>query len=261
MNATPRPEPVSFQFSGRRVWITGASRGLGRAIALGFAASGADVALTARSADSLREVAAEAEALGAKTLVLPASVSETSGVAGAVGEIERAWGGLDVLVNCAGVSPMFKKAELVEDDEWRQVLDVNVTGSFLCAREAGKLMLDREGGAIVNISSILGQVGGERMAAYSASKGAVDALTRTLALEWATRGIRVNTLSPGYFETDMTEALRGHKKWRGHLLSRIPMGRFGVPDELVSAALFLASDASGFMTGSTVVVDGGWTAA
>lgn len=261
MNATPRPEPVSFQFSGRRVWITGASRGLGRAIALGFAASGADVALTARSADSLREVAAEAEALGAKTLVLPASVSETAGVAGAVGEIERAWGGLDVLVNCAGVSPMFKKAELVEDDEWRQVLDVNVTGSFLCAREAGKLMLDREGGAIVNISSILGQVGGERMAAYSASKGAVDALTRTLALEWATRGIRVNTLSPGYFETDMTEALRGHKKWRGHLLSRIPMGRFGVPDELVSAALFLASDASGFMTGSTVVVDGGWTAA
>ena len=261
MNATPRPEPVSFEFSGRRVWITGASRGLGRAIALGFAASGADVALTARSGDSLREVAAEAEALGAKTLVLPASVSETEGVAGAVAEIERAWGGLDVLVNCAGVSPMFKKAELVEDDEWRQVLDVNVTGSFLCAREAGKLMLDREGGAIVNISSIHGTVGGERMAAYSASKGAVDALTRTLALEWATRGIRVNTLSPGYFETDMTEALRGHKKWRGHLLSRIPMGRFGVPEELVSAALFLASDASGFMTGSTVVVDGGWTAA
>ncbi len=261
MNATPRPEPVSFELSGRRVWITGASRGLGRAIALGFAASGADVALTARSADSLREVAAEAEALGAATLVLPASVSETEAVAGAVAEIERTWGGLDVLVNCAGVSPMFKKAELVEDDEWRQVLDVNVTGSFLCAREAGKLMLDRDGGSIVNISSILGQVGGERMAAYSASKGAVDALTRTLALEWATRGIRVNTLSPGYFETDMTEALRGHKKWRGHLLSRIPMGRFGVPEELVSAALFLASDASGFMTGSTMVVDGGWTAA
>ena len=261
MNATPRPESVSFELSGRRVWITGASRGLGRAIALGFAASGADVALTARSADSLQEVATEAKALGATTLVLPASVSDTAAVADAVAEIERAWGGLDVLVNCAGVSPMFKKAELVEDDEWREVLDVNVTGSFLCAREAGKLMLDREGGSIVNISSILGQVGGERMAAYSASKGAVDALTRTLALEWATRGIRVNTLSPGYFETDMTEALRGHKKWRGHLLSRIPMGRFGVPDELVSAALFLASDASGFMTGSTMVVDGGWTAA
>ena len=261
MNATPRPAAVSFEFTERRVWITGASRGLGRAIALGFAASGADVALTARSAEGLREVAAEAEGLGAKTLVLPASVSQAEAVAGAVAEIERSWGGLDVLVNCAGVSPMFKKTELVEDDEWRLVLDVNVTGSFLCAREAGKLMLAGGGGSIVNISSIHGQVGGERMAAYSASKGAVDALSRTLALEWASRGIRVNTLSPGYFETDMTEALRGHQKWRGHLLSRIPMGRFGAPEELVSAALYLASDASGFVTGATMVVDGGWTAA
>ena len=261
MKTTPRSEPVSFEFTGRRVWVTGASRGLGRAIALGFAASGADVALTARSADGVAEVASAAEGLGAKTLVLPASVSDPEAVSSVVAGIERSWGGLDVLVNCAGVSPMFKKAELVEDDEWRQVLDVNVTGSFLCAREAGKLMLGGEGGAIVNVSSIHGQVGAERMAAYSASKGAVDALTRTLALEWAPRGIRVNTISPGYFETDMTEALRGHGKWRGHLLARTPLGRFGAPEELVSAALFLASDASGFMTGSTMVVDGGWTAA
>ncbi len=262
MNATPRSEPVTFTLTGRRVWVTGASRGLGRAIALGFATSGADVALTARTAAAVQAVADEAEALGAKTLVLPASVSDAAAVAAAVAEIRAAWGGLDVLVNCAGVSPVFKRAELVEDEEWRQVLEVNVTGSFLCAREAGKLMLDAgAGGAIVNVSSIHGQVGAERMAPYSASKGAVDALTRTLALEWAARGIRVNTLSPGYFETDMTEALRGHSKWRGHLLSRIPLGRFGVPEEVVSAALFLASEASGFMTGSNMVVDGGWTAA
>jgi NAD(P)-dependent dehydrogenase (short-subunit alcohol dehydrogenase family) len=261
MNAPSRSDSVSFEFTGRRVWVTGASRGLGRAIALGFAASGADVALTARSGEGVSAVAREAEELGAKTLELPASVSDPEAVAGVLAEIGRAWDGLDVLVNCAGVSPMFKKAELVEDDEWRHVLDVNVTGSFLCAREAGKLMLEGRGGSIVNVSSIHGQVGAERMAAYSASKGAVDALTRTLALEWAARGIRVNTISPGYFETDMTEALRGHQKWRGHLLSRIPMGRFGVPEELVSAALFLSSDASGFMTGSNVVVDGGWTAA
>jgi NAD(P)-dependent dehydrogenase (short-subunit alcohol dehydrogenase family) len=261
MNAAPRSEPVTFDFTGRRVWVTGASRGLGRAIALGFASAGADVALTARSADALREVASEAEALGAKTLVLPASVAEAPAISGVVADITASWGGLDVLINCAGVSPTFKRAELVEDDEWRQVLDVNVTGSFLCAREAAKVMLDAESGAIVNISSIHGQVGMERMSAYSASKGAIDALSRTLALEWAGRGIRVNTLSPGYFETDMTEALRDHKKWRGHLLSRIPLGRFGVPEELVSAALFLASDASGFMTGANIVVDGGWTAA
>jgi NAD(P)-dependent dehydrogenase (short-subunit alcohol dehydrogenase family) len=261
MNAAPRSEPVTFDFTGRRVWVTGASRGLGRAMALGFAAAGADVALTARTADAVRSVSVEAEALGAKTLVLPASVSDPDAVTGAVADIGAAWGGLDVLVNCAGVSPTFKRAELVEDEEWRHVLDVNVTGSFICAREAGRLMLDAGSGAIVNVSSIHGQVGMERMAAYSASKGAVDALTRTLALEWAGRGVRVNTLSPGYFETDMTEALRGHKKWRGHLLSRIPLGRFGVPEELVSAALFLSSDASGFITGSNLVVDGGWTAA
>jgi NAD(P)-dependent dehydrogenase (short-subunit alcohol dehydrogenase family) len=261
MNAAPRSEPVTFDLTGRRVWVTGASRGLGRAIALGFASAGADVALTSRTADAVRAVADEAGALGARTLVLPASVSDATAVSAAVAEIVEAWGGLDVLVNCAGVSPTFKRAELVEDEEWRHVLDVNVTGSFLCAREAAKVMLDAENGAIVNVSSIHGQVGMERMSAYSASKGAVDALTRTLALEWAGRGIRVNTLSPGYFETDMTEALRGHKKWRGHLLSRIPLGRFGVPEELVSAALFLSSDASGFMTGANVVVDGGWTAA
>ncbi len=260
MNA-PRSEPVTFDLTGYRVWVTGASGGLGRAVVLGLAVSGADVALTARSPEGLLKVAAEAEALGAKTLVLPASVSDPDAVAGAVAEVKESWGGLDVLVNCAGVSPMFKKTELVRDDEWRQVLDVNVTGAFLCAREAGKLMLDRDGGAIVNVSSIHGQVGAERMAAYSASKGAVDALTRTLALEWAQRGVRVNTISPGYFETDMTKALRGHQKWRGHLLARIPMGRFGVPEELVSAVLFLASDASAFMTGSNMVVDGGWTAA
>ncbi|WP_028656969.1 SDR family NAD(P)-dependent oxidoreductase [Nocardioides sp. J54] len=261
MNAAPRSEPVTFDLTGRRVWVTGASRGLGRAIALAFAAAGADVALTARSAEAVRSVAEEVEALGAKSLQLPASVSDAQAVADAAAEIATAWGGIDVLVNCAGVSPTFKRAELVEEDEWRHVLDVNVTGSFLCAQEAGRMMLDAENGAIVNVSSIHGQVGMERMAAYSASKGAVDALTRTLALEWAARGIRVNTLSPGYFETDMTEGLRGHRKWRGLLLSKIPLGRFGVPEELVSAALFLSSDASGFMTGANLVVDGGWTAA
>jgi NAD(P)-dependent dehydrogenase (short-subunit alcohol dehydrogenase family) len=252
---------MTFDFTGRRVWVTGASRGLGRAIALGFAAAGADVALTARSAEGVKAVADEAESLGAKTLVLPASVSDPQAVVAASAEIAGQWGGLDVLVNCAGVSPTFKRAEFVEDEEWRHVLDVNVTGLFLCAREAGRMMLAAETGAIVNVSSIHSQVGMERMAAYSASKGAVDALSRTLALEWAPRGIRVNILSPGYFETEMTEALRGHEKWRRHLLSRIPLGRFGVPEELVTAALFLSSESSGFITGSNLVVDGGWTAA
>lgn len=261
MNAPSVSSSVTFDLTGSRVWVTGASRGLGRAMALGFAAAGAEVALTARSADAVKEVAVEIEAMGGTPLVLVGSVSDSDAVSRSATTIREEWGGLDVLVNCAGVSPTFKRAELLEDEEWRHVLDINVTGTFLCAREAGKLMLDSGGGAVVNISSIHGQVGMERMLAYSASKGAVDSITRTLALEWAERGVRVNTISPGYFETDMTEALRGHQKWRGHLLSKIPMGRFGVPEEIVSAALFLASDASGFMTGSNMVVDGGWTAA
>ncbi len=261
MNAPSVPSSVTFDLAGSRVWVTGASRGLGRAMALGFAAAGAQVALTARSADGIKEVAVEIEAMGGEPLVLVGSVSDSEAVSRSAAIIREEWGGLDVLVNCAGISPTFKRAELLEDEEWRHVLDINVTGTFLCAREAGKLMLDSGGGAVVNISSIHGQVGMERMLAYSASKGAVDSITRTLALEWAERGVRVNTISPGYFETDMTEALRGHQKWRGHLLSKIPMGRFGVPEEIVSAALFLASDASGFMTGSNMVVDGGWTAA
>ncbi len=261
MNAPSVSSSVTFDLTGSRVWVTGASRGLGRAMALGFAAAGAEVALTARSADAVKEVAVEIEAMGGTPLVLVGSVSDSDAVSRSATTIREEWGGLDVLVNCAGISPTFKRAELLEDEEWRHVLDINVTGTFLCAREAGKLMLDSGGGAVVNISSIHGQVGMERMLAYSASKGAVDSITRTLALEWAERGVRVNTISPGYFETDMTEALRGHQKWRGHLLSKIPMGRFGVPEEIVSAALFLASDASGFMTGSNMVVDGGWTAA
>lgn len=261
MTTTAPREPVQFDFSGRRVWVTGASRGLGRAIALGFAESGARVALTARTEATLSAVATEARSLGVEALVLPASVADARAVRAAAAEIDRAWGGVDILVNGAGVSPVFKKAEHVEDDEWQHVVDVNLTGSFLCAREAGKLMLSGDGGVIVNVSSIHGRVGGERLVAYSASKGAVDALTRALASEWSARGVRVNTLSPGYFETDMTLALRRHEKWRPRLLGRTPMGRFGQPQELVSAALFLASEASGFMTGSSLVVDGGWTAA
>lgn len=261
MNSGPHRSTATFDFMNKKVWVTGASRGLGRAIALGFAASGADVAITARSAGAVEKVAGEVRKLGREALVLIGSVTDGPQVTAAVQEMQQRWGRLDALVNCAGVSPIFKKAQYVEDEEWRHVIDVNVTGTFLCAREAGRLMLETGSGAVVNVSSIHGQVGMARMTPYSASKGAVDALTRSLALEWADQGVRINTLSPGYFETDMTEALREHEKWRSHLLERIPLGRFGAPEDLVAAALFLASDASGFMTGSNVVVDGGWTAA
>lgn len=173
--------------------------------------------------------------------------------------IEREWGRLDVLVNSAGISPAFKGAELIEDEEWRQIVDVNLSGAFFCCRETGRLMLQQGSGSIVNISSVHGSVGGARLAAYAATKGGVEALTRTLAVEWAGRGVRVNAVAPGYFETEMTAGLR-RGRWRQWLLERIPAGRFGLPEQLVPAVLFLATDASSYGTGATLFVDGGWTA-
>lgn len=252
--------PDGFRLDGKRAWVTGASRGLGRAIAEGLASAGADLVLTARSVEALRDVAEEVQVMGGKTLLVPADIANGESVAAAGRLIADEWGSLDVLVDSAGISPTFKLTEHVEVNEWRAVLDVNITGTFMCMQQAARLM-EPGGGSVVNISSIHGQAGMPRMAAYSASKGALDALTRTMALEWAERGIRVNAVSAGYFETEMTEGLRGSDRWRSYLLERIPMGRFGVPAEVVSAVLYLASPASSYVTGSNLVVDGGWTAA
>ena len=249
----------SASLLGKRAWVTGASRGLGRAIAEGLLVAGASVAVTARTAENLDDFALQPKADGQEVIVLPASVSNSEQVRVAAGQLEKHWGGLDILINCAGISPSFKMADQVGDDEWDSVLNVNLTGMFFCSRVAAPLMFTAGGGAIVNISSIHGSVGMSRLAAYSASKGGVDALTRTLALEWADRGVRVNSVAPGYFKTGMTEGLRHHEVWNERLLSRIPLGRFGEPAELVPAVLFLASELAAYITGTTLVVDGGWT--
>ena len=249
----------SASLSGKRAWVTGASRGLGRAIAEGLLSAGASVAVTARTSRDLENFVPQKQLEGQEVLVLPASVSNSEQVNTAAEQLKKHWGRLDILVNCAGVSPSFKTADQVEDDEWRSVFDVNLTGMFFCSRAAAPLMFSSGGGAIVNISSIHGSVGMPRLAAYSASKGGVDALTRTLALEWAHQGVRVNSVAPGYFKTDMTEGLRQHDVWSEKLLARIPLGRFGEPSEIVPAVLFLASELAAYITGSTIVVDGGWT--
>jgi NAD(P)-dependent dehydrogenase (short-subunit alcohol dehydrogenase family) len=229
-------------------------------VAVGLAACGADVAVTSRSEAALADVASDVVEKGAQVLTVPASVEDPDAVAGAADRIRAAWGGLDVLVNCAGISPVFTGAETLDVTTWRAVIDTNLTGAFLCCREAAALMLEGDGGSIVNVSSIHATAGMPRLVAYSASKGAVEAMTRTLALEWAPRGVRVNAVAPGYFETEMTEGLRASPRWRADLLGRIPLGRFGRPAELVPAVLFLAS-AGEYVTGTTLVVDGGWTAA
>jgi NAD(P)-dependent dehydrogenase (short-subunit alcohol dehydrogenase family) len=241
-------------------WVTGAGKGLGRAIAVALSQAGATVAVTARTASDLELLAAERAEHGGKVLVLPGSVADSAAVRTIVEQIVERTGRLDAVVNCAGISPHFTRSTDVSDDEWRQVLDINLQGTFYCCREAGKVMLEQGSGSIVNVSSIHASTGFERIAAYAASKGGVEALTKVLAVEWAERGVRVNALAPGYFHTDLSSGLLAADRWRGRILSSTPMGRVGNAEELGGAAVFLASDASRYMTGTTLTVDGGWTA-
>ncbi|MEV7981775.1 SDR family oxidoreductase [Streptomyces sp. NPDC086519] len=250
---------AELRLDGRTVWVTGAGKGLGRAIAVALSQAGATVAVTARTAADLEELESELTDHGGKVLVLPGSVADSAAVRETVERIAATTGRLDALVNCAGISPHFTRSEKVTDAAWHQVVDVNLAGTFYCCREAGKVMLEQRSGSIVNVSSVHASTGFERIAAYAASKGGVEALTRALAVEWAERGVRVNALAPGYFHTGLSSGLLD-SRWGERIVSGTPLGRVGDATELGGAAVFLASDASRFVTGTTVTVDGGWTA-
>jgi NAD(P)-dependent dehydrogenase (short-subunit alcohol dehydrogenase family) len=253
-------EPPDLRFDGRVAWIIGASKGLGRAIALAFAGAGADLVLSARSAAALEEVAAAARERGARVELAPGSVTSEEDVAAAAATIERSFGRLDVLVNNAGISPYFVRAERLEPAQLREVLETNLVGAFACCRAALPLLERSPAASIVNVSSIHGSRAHARMLAYAASKGGLEMVTRTLAEEWAGKGIRVNSLAPGYIETEMTEGLRAHDGWREELLGRTPLGRFASPAEIAACAMFLAGPISAYVTGTTLFADGGWSA-
>lgn len=250
---------TDLRLDGRTAWVTGAGKGLGRAIAVALSQAGATVAVTARTASDLDSLEAELAGHGGKVLVLPGSVADSAAVSAMAERITGVTGRLDVLINCAGVSPHFTRSEYVTDQDWQRVLDINLQGTFYCCREAGKVMLEQGSGSIVNVSSVHARTGFERIAAYAASKGGVEALTKALAVEWADRGVRVNALAPGYFRTDLSSGLLD-SRWGERIVRGTPLGRVGDAEELGGAAVFLASDASRFVTGTTVTVDGGWTA-
>ena len=248
-----------LDLTGKVVWVTGAGKGLGRAIARSLSDAGATVVLSARTAGDLDELAATLRAEGREAHVQPLDVADAAAVRDATQRVAEATGRIDGLVNCAGISPSFTRSEDLDDASWTQVIGVNLSGTFHCCREVGRLMLQAGGGSIANISSVHARSGAARIAAYTASKGGVEALTRTLAVEWADRGVRVNTIAPGYFETDLSAPLLGSRHAEG-IVAKIPMGRVGDAAELGGAAVYLMSDASRYATGSTLTVDGGWTA-
>lgn len=242
-----------FSLEGKTAVVTGGSRGIGYAIAKAFVGAGARVIITARGEEALKTAAA---ALGPNALGKQCDNADVA----AIGRLmEEAWqlGPVDILVNNAGISPYYKRAEQVSVEEWDEVVDVNLRGLyFSCVELARRLFACGRGASIINISSVGGIAPLERLGVYSATKAAIHQLTRALALEWAGRGVRVNAVAPGWVETDFTNDLFASRHGE-RLLAEIPMGRLATPHDVVGAALYLASDASAYATGSIVVVDGG----
>ena len=250
-----------FDLSGKVAIVTGAGRGLGRVIALGLAQHGADVVVVSRTLAQVEAVAQEISGLGRKALALQVDTSRKADVDRMVARTRERWGRIDVLVNNAGID-IIKPAADYAEGEWDQVVAINLKGYFLCAQAVGRVMIDQRAGSIVMNSSIAGSIGIALLVPYAAAKGGVNQLTRTLAVEWAPLGVRVNAFSPAYFENVMqgVEAIHNEAKER-HIREWTPLGRRGRLEELVGPVVFLASDASSYVTGHILMVDGGWTAA
>lgn len=249
---------VRMWLDGRSALVTGAGKGLGRAVAIGLAEAGADVAVLARTAADLEAVAAGIRALGRRALVKQADATRAAEVDAAVADIAATFGRLDILVHAVGAS-MRKPVLDLSDSEWTWLMETNLTSTFVVCRAVGRVMTMQRGGSIINIASAAGLRGRPTNAPYSAAKAGMINFSRALAMEWASAGVRVNTLAPGRFLTPLTAPEMTDPEKYEAFVRHVPLRRIGQPDELKEIVVWLASDASSFATGSVIVIDGGQT--
>ena len=249
----------SLSLDGRKALVTGASRGIGQALAIGLARAGADVAVSAREAGALAPTAEAVEAAGRKAAALALDVRDVAAARRGADAAAAALGGLDILVNNAGTEQVCDSLQ-VEEVLWDRIVDTNLKGAFFCAQAAARIMAAGQGGAVLNICSLTSEVGVPTAVPYGSSKSGLLGMTRALAAEWAPRGIRVNGIGPGYFRTELTEVFYQDEAWQQAMLGKIPLRRFGRLDDLVGAAVFLCSDAASYITGQCLYIDGGYMA-
>ncbi|HEX9032929.1 MAG TPA: SDR family NAD(P)-dependent oxidoreductase [Streptosporangiaceae bacterium] len=248
-----------FDLTGKNAFVTGASRGIGRAIAVAFAQAGADVAVVARTADGLADVAADVTAAGRRAVVIPADVTDQAGVTDAVATAIDQLGHVDIVVNNAGGSNFLVPFRDLRLSGWDKLIRLNLSSAvYVCHALAGHL-LDRGSGSVINVASVAGVAASPMIAPYGASKAGLISLTKTLAVEWAAAGIRVNALCPGWTATDLNRTMWEDPVMGPATIASTPMKRWARAQEMAGPAVFLASDASSYMTGQTLVVDGGQT--
>ena len=248
-----------FDLTGKVAIVVGGAGGIGHAQALGLAEAGADVVVASRKLEHLESVAKEIQARGRKSLAVPVEVTQEKSVVAMLDGILKEFSHIDILVNAHGLA-IRKPADTFPIDEWQQVMDVNTRGTFICCQVVGRVMLKQRSGKIINMSSVRGRYGlPADYAAYCPSKGAVDTLTRTLACEWAKYNVLVNAVAPTIVETELTRPALADPAYAQRMKSRIPLGRWAMPEDIVGATVFFASPASDFITGQVLYIDGGVT--